>query len=328
MHCGHGRHGPLSWRQPCIPVVVNQTIDDLVIFAYVKPIDGARGILGFATPHLQPRLGQHDDLRLHDVRRGGHGELAAAGRSRRRSPMRWATCSGSGRCGTTREGGRHLCQRQPTSKPYFTGGSARQAFQGALGAGVVWSDSMVPLEGTGTCFNGTRDAHPSEAIFKNELMTGYIDQFSNPLSAVSASFLRDLGMTVNDLATDRLHRTVRPPDRAHDGGRGKEVERDDGRRADPHARSQWPHDEDHRALGTAKTYKREGRRRAAPPLCSGAWNVAAIRLLHNDFGPNLSVDYDCTYAYCWPAPVSGLRRAEPQATCVQSQKSLPKTGVS
>jgi len=90
----------------------------------------------------------------------------------------------------------------PTSKPYFTGGSARQAFRSALGTGVAWSDSMVPLEGSGACFDGTRDAHPSEAIFKNELMTGYIDQFSNPLSVVSASILRDLGMTVNDLATD------------------------------------------------------------------------------------------------------------------------------
>ncbi len=33
-------------------------------------------------------------------------------------------------------------------------------------------------------------------------MTGYIDPTSNPLSAVSASFLRDLGLQVNDLAVD------------------------------------------------------------------------------------------------------------------------------
>ena len=39
-------------------------------------------------------------------------------------------------------------------------------------------------------------------LLVNELMTGYIDPTSNPLSAVSASFLRDLGLQVNDLAAD------------------------------------------------------------------------------------------------------------------------------
>ena len=87
-------------------------------------------------------------------------------------------------------------------RPFFIGGSARQAFRSALGAGVVWTDSLVPLEGDGACFNGTRDGHPSESIFVSELMTGYIDPTSNPLSAVSASFLRDLGLQVNDLAVD------------------------------------------------------------------------------------------------------------------------------
>ncbi len=36
---------------PCIPLVANQTIDDVVIFAYVRHIDGPLGILGFATPY-------------------------------------------------------------------------------------------------------------------------------------------------------------------------------------------------------------------------------------------------------------------------------------
>ncbi len=36
---------------PCIPLVANQTLDDVVIFAYVKHIDGPEGILGFASPY-------------------------------------------------------------------------------------------------------------------------------------------------------------------------------------------------------------------------------------------------------------------------------------
>jgi hypothetical protein len=187
----------------CIPVVVNQTIDDLVIFAYVKPIDGARGILGFATP-IYSRNSDSTTISgcmTFDV--ADMEELAAAGALEATITHEMGHVLGIGTLWDAKQKAVNTCASgAPTSKPYFTGGSARQAFQSALGVGVVWTDSMVPLEGSGACFDGTRDAHPSEAIFKNELMTGYIDQFSNPLSVVSATILRDMGMTVNDLATD------------------------------------------------------------------------------------------------------------------------------
>lgn len=187
----------------CIPVVVDQTIDDLIIFAYVKPIDGARGILGFATP-IYSRNSDSTTISgcmTFDV--ADMVELAAAGALQATITHEMGHVLGIGTLWDAKQKAVNTCSSgMPTSKPYFTGGSARQAFRSALGTGVAWSDSMVPLEGSGACFDGTRDAHPSEAIFKNELMTGYIDQFSNPLSVVSASILRDLGMTVNDLATD------------------------------------------------------------------------------------------------------------------------------
>jgi len=187
----------------CIPAVVNQTIDDLVIFAYVKPIDGARGVLGFATP-IYSRNSDSTTISgcmTFDV--ADMEMLAAAGQLQATITHEMGHVLGIGTLWDAKQKAMNTCASgAPTSKPYFTGGSARQAFRSALGSGVVWSDSMVPLEGTGSCGDGTRDAHPSEAIFKNELMTGYIDQFSNPLSAVSASFLRDMGMVVNDLATD------------------------------------------------------------------------------------------------------------------------------
>ena len=190
---------------PCIPLVANQTIDDVVIFAYVRHIDGPLGILGFATPYYT-RTGDsttisgcmtfdEEDLAMlatkgllqatitHEM-----GHVLGIGTLWRAKGLTVGTCD------PVNGGG--------SNKPFFTGGSARQAFQSALGAGVVWSDSTVPLEGNGSCFDGTRDGHPSEPIFVNELMTGYIDPVSNPLSAVSASFLRDLGLTVNDLAAD------------------------------------------------------------------------------------------------------------------------------
>ena len=196
--------GPVSvLGSACIPVTVNQTIDDLVIFAYVKPIDGAQGILGFATPIYNRDSDSTTISGCMSFDVADMEMLAAAGQLEATITHEMGHVLGIGTLWEAKKKALNTCDSgTPTSNPYFIGGSARQAFRSALGTGVAWTDSMVPLEGTGTCHNGTRDAHPSESVFVNELMTGYIDQFSNPLSAVTAAMLRDLGLTVNDLATD------------------------------------------------------------------------------------------------------------------------------
>ncbi len=188
---------------PCIPVVKNQTLDDVVIFAYIRPIDGARNILGFATP-IYTR--DNDTTTVSGCMvfdEADMAELATEGLLEATITHEMGHVLGIGTLWTEKGKTVGTCGTSSASnKPYFTGGSARQAFRGALGTGVAWTDSMVPLEGQGACFNGTRDGHPSEEIFKNELMTGFIDRISNPLSAVTAAMLRDLGLTVNDLAAD------------------------------------------------------------------------------------------------------------------------------
>jgi hypothetical protein len=189
----------------CIPLLANQTIDDLVIFAYVRPIDGPLGILGFATPRY---VRDNDTTAVSGCMTFDEADLEMLGTK----GLLQATIThemghvlGIGTLWTDKGLTVGTCDPNTgvgSRKPFFTGGSARQAFFGSLGTGVAWTDPAVPLEGEGTCFNGTRDGHPSETIFVNELMTGYIDPVSNPLSAVSASFLRDLGFKVNDLAAD------------------------------------------------------------------------------------------------------------------------------
>jgi hypothetical protein len=58
------------------------------------------------------------------------------------------------------------------------------------------------VEGEGSCNDGTRDGHWSESVMGNELMTGFLNNSSNPLSAITSASLRDLGYVVNDVPSD------------------------------------------------------------------------------------------------------------------------------
>ena len=74
-----------------------------------------------------------------------------------------------------------------------------QAFDAAGGAAFV--GAKVPVENTGG--SGTRDSHWRESVFDAELMTGYMNAgVANPLSAVTAASLRDLGYSVDVARAD------------------------------------------------------------------------------------------------------------------------------
>jgi hypothetical protein len=76
----------------------------------------------------------------------------------------------------------------------FTGAHAALAYQLMGGSG------NVPLElGGGP---GTAGSHWSEAVFGNELMTGYIAGVPDPLSTVTVGALQDMGYTVDYSAAD------------------------------------------------------------------------------------------------------------------------------
>ncbi len=90
-----------------------------------------------------------------------------------------------------------LLQGKGSIDPTFTGGKAMQEFGQLLGIG---SPKAVPVANTGG--PGTRDAHWREAVFGNELMTGFINQGVNPLSRLTIASLADLGYEVNLDAAD------------------------------------------------------------------------------------------------------------------------------
>jgi hypothetical protein len=81
--------------------------------------------------------------------------------------------------------------------PVFLGAGAANAY-GAIAPPTV--SLLAPLENIGG--GGTRFSHWRESVFHNELMTGFLDRGLNPLSALTAGAMRDLGNTVNDLPAD------------------------------------------------------------------------------------------------------------------------------
>lgn len=81
----------------------------------------------------------------------------------------------------------------------FHGGSHTTAAFNDLGGKAYLSDG-VPVANTGG--QGTSGAHWREANFDSELMTGFINPGSNPLSRVSLAALKDFGYPVDLSAAD------------------------------------------------------------------------------------------------------------------------------
>jgi hypothetical protein len=91
---------------------------------------------------------------------------------------------------------------------YFSCAKARAAFDSIGGTSYTGATlsprggNKVPVENCGAsspagCGQGTINSHWREPVFHSELMTGFINAGSNPLSIVSVAAQEDLGYTVN-----------------------------------------------------------------------------------------------------------------------------------
>ncbi|HET7461808.1 MAG TPA: leishmanolysin-related zinc metalloendopeptidase [Longimicrobium sp.] len=176
-------------------------IDDLVIFAAVSDIDGPGAILGQAGPcyirDAAPQLTilgvmqfdaadvanleSHDQLQsviLHEM-----GHVLGIG-------TLWNFMG-------------FLQNPSPTSgtglDTYFSGTNGIAGFD-AIGGTTYTGGAKVPVENTGG--GGTVNSHWREAVLKNELMTGYLNAGTNPLSQLTVRSLQDLGYGVNAAGAD------------------------------------------------------------------------------------------------------------------------------
>jgi len=195
-------YGPgFAANEPCAGFdtpVVDGPIDDVVIFAAVRPIpaDGGANILAQAGPcslrasNLLTIAGimifDSDDIAtltagasLADVATHEMGHVLGFG-------LIWSD--------------KHLITNEGGTDPYFTGAGALQAFRAAQNA-VPFAGNPVPVENSGGA--GTRDGHWRETTFGRELMTGFYNaNVANPLSAVTTASMRDLGYLVDDSRSD------------------------------------------------------------------------------------------------------------------------------
>lgn len=171
--------------------ILNETIDDVVIYASIQAIDGPGNVLASAGPCLSrgPSNLQMTAVGIMQFDSADLASLAGSGSFQDVITHEMLHVLGLGTL-WTRHG---LITGAGTSDPRFTGNLARQA---CVPAGAVVScANSVPVEGTGG--SGTADAHWRESTFGSELMTGFYNSGVNPLSAISIASLQDLSYGVN-----------------------------------------------------------------------------------------------------------------------------------
>lgn len=173
--------------------VGDRVIDDVLILASGKAIDGAGSILGQAGPtHIRsdtslPARGimQFDiaDLNLMET----EGTLLSVIIHEMGHVLGIGTL--------WQELG--LLQGAGTDDPVFVGQNAMQEYAALIGA-----DEATPVPVANTGGEGTRDGHWRELVFGNELMTGFVRGEANPISRLTIASLRDLGYETDIEAAD------------------------------------------------------------------------------------------------------------------------------
>jgi hypothetical protein len=176
-------------------LVGDELIDDVVISAQGRPIDGPGIILGSAGPR-----------RLRPPEAGAAAFLPATGSmSFDTADLERMEANGTLNDVITHEMGhvlgigtiwdlKGLLKGAGTDNPVFIGPGAMEEYRVLRGA-----EDLRPVPVANVGGPGSRDGHWREAIFRNELMSPTIVSAGNPMSRMTVASLGDLGYQV-DLA--------------------------------------------------------------------------------------------------------------------------------
>jgi len=176
---------------------MNETIDDVVIYASIEPIDGPGRILAQAGPcafrsdaeGVLPAIGsmQFDDADLAML--AGEGSL--------QDVIMHEMMHVLGFSAAYFDYFGYLADRDLSTVAYL----APNGLAGCRAVGgTATCASSVPLENTGGA--GTANSHWRESVFDDELMTGYANSGVMPISQMTVGAFADLGYQVNYDAQD------------------------------------------------------------------------------------------------------------------------------
>ncbi|HKS07518.1 MAG TPA: leishmanolysin-related zinc metalloendopeptidase [Gemmatimonadaceae bacterium] len=173
---------------------VNETIDDLLVFVRVGPIDGVNGVLGQAGPcFVRPGL-SFPVIGILELDEADAANLLAQGKLHATALHEMHHVLGLGTYWS--QFAAPLIQGAGTSEPTYLGAAGNAAYVTAGGTFV----GGIRIENSGP--QGTRDGHWRESLFDAELMTGFDEAGAMPLSAFSIMSLADFGYSVSTAGAD------------------------------------------------------------------------------------------------------------------------------
>ncbi len=184
-------------------VTVNEVVDDLIIYATIKSIDGIGKVQASSGPCLVRATNRLPALGKMEMDVDDLNQLASSGRLNAVVLHEMLHVLGFGTIWTDVTPPRLTGANTTDSR--FSGPFAIQACGEAGGsslcAGGVPVESCVGISG---CGEGTRDSHWREPTFRTELMTGYVETANvpMPLSAITVQSFADLGYAVTATVAD------------------------------------------------------------------------------------------------------------------------------
>ena len=170
-----------------------ELIDDLLIVVQGSSIDGPGGILGQAAPtRLRPanaKIGAFLPIKgILNIDSADIAKMEEDGSFEDFFAHEVGRILGIGTIWSQLK----LIRGAETTDPVFIGKNAEREYA------ILWGRSHsipVPVENSGG--PGTRDSGWRESVFRNELMTGFLNPGPNVISRITIGALQDMGYTVN-----------------------------------------------------------------------------------------------------------------------------------
>lgn len=187
---------------------IDETIDDVLLYLAIEPIDGPGGVLGAAAACIQREGSRLPALGGMVFDSADLPELVAAGLLEELVLHEAMHVMGFG---TTWRGLDLLEDASdpnrggtPGNDTHFSGAEAVAQFL-AIGGDEYTGGNVVPVENDTEAFSsGSLDSHWRESVFEHEIMTPVLNKSApaNPLSVMTIGQFRDLGYEVDLAAAD------------------------------------------------------------------------------------------------------------------------------